>query len=241
MKEIHSRSVKFSGYKALVADVVLVNITCGSCRRSVTVPLKSLHADIKWGRYQGECPNCVTTYQVFVKYEGVRASVHEMNYNPHRVFIDPDPETLREPIVTEDQIGDGKLHRAYLNALDTFNKGAIGVVPVAVGRALEGIVKTQLRGKNVELRGRMLGQLLTQLAEEVDLSVPLHELAGALRDGRNIGAHFDDELDPSAEMAEKMVDLLEVIVEYLYVLPAQVAELKAYVSAPPEEESHPPA
>lgn len=77
----------------------------------------------------------------------------------------------------------------------------------------------------------MLANLLQQLAEEIDLAQPLRELADALREGRNIGAHFD-EIDPTPEMAEKMLDLLDVIVEYLYLLPSQINELKTYTAKP---------
>lgn len=51
------------------------------------------------------------------------------------------------------------------------------------------------------------------------LARPLIELSESLKDGGNLGAHFDDETDASIEDAEAMLDLLDYLLIYLYVVP----------------------
>ena len=92
-------------------------------------------------------------------------------------------------------------------------------------------MKDQLKDKEVDLtKVRMLGPLVKKLAELVDLSAPLKDLAEALTKGRNIGAHFDLDLEPNEIMSFKMLELLEVIIEYIYVLPTQVEDFGKFIA-----------
>ncbi len=151
---------------------------------------------------------------------------------PYATYVDPSQPKDKEPIENHDLIDDPRVRLAYTSVLDTYNKGALMAIPSMVGRALEGIVKHQLKGnKEVDLvKVRMLGPLLDLLAEKVDLSLPLKDLAKALTDARNVGTHFDIDIEPNKDMAVKMLELLEVIIEYIYVLPAQVISFRTYIT-----------
>lgn len=73
----------------------------------------------------------------------------------------------------------------------------------------------------------MLGHQLKQLPQHVDLSKPILELADVLKDGGNIGAHFDMDREPDMAFATVMIDLTEYILEYLYVIPKHSEALKS--------------
>jgi hypothetical protein len=154
-----------------------------------------------------------------------------IDMKPSQIYIDPSFSESRKPIEDYTLISDDRVRAAYLDVLDTYNKGAYRAIPPVVGRALEGIVKDRLKGeKDVDLsKVRMLGPLLEKLSN-VDLAQPLRDLATALKDGRNIGTHFDLDVEPDEKMSIRMLDLLEVIVEYIYILPAQVMDFGRYIT-----------
>jgi hypothetical protein len=58
------------------------------------------------------------------------------------------------------------------------------------------------------------------------LAAPLKALSHAIRDGGNLGAHFDAEREPDLAVARQMVQLLAYLITYLYVLPRQIKELE---------------
>jgi hypothetical protein len=50
-------------------------------------------------------------------------------------------------------------------------------------------------------------------------------LADAIRKGGNLGAHFDSEKEPNDEIAGLMVDVLDYLIEYLFILPNRIKNL----------------
>lgn len=55
---------------------------------------------------------------------------------------------------------------------------------------------------------------------------PLVHLTTQIRKGGNIGAHFDEEIEPTEEFAALMLDLLEYFMEYAFLLPARTKQLE---------------
>lgn len=50
-------------------------------------------------------------------------------------------------------------------------------------------------------------------------------LADAIRKGGNLGAHFDLEKEPSEDISKLMVDMLDYLIEYIYILPNRIQSL----------------
>ncbi len=59
-----------------------------------------------------------------------------------------------------------------------------------------------------------------------DLAAPLNALSHAIRQGGNLGAHFDMVKEPDEQLAKKMVALLEYLITYLYELPAEIEQIE---------------
>ena len=70
---------------------------------------------------------------------------------------------------------------------------------------------------------------ITQVAENVDLAEPIRNLANVLRQGGNLGAHFDMEKEPDKRMALQMLSLLENLIEFLHVLPHEIRSLEHFL------------
>ena len=78
-----------------------------------------------------------------------------------------------------------------------------------------------------EKRNTTLAKLIEHTKANVDLAAPLTSLSHAIRDGGNLGAHFDMEKEPNESLAKQMVELLEYLISYLYVLPKEIADLES--------------
>ena len=85
-------------------------------------------------------------------------------------------------------------------------------------------------------------QLLNDLKEKVDLTKPLTSLADALREGGNLGAHFDDlEGEPDEAAASQMLDFPDYLMDYLYVVPAKVESSRNMIGRQSEGATATPA
>jgi len=88
---------------------------------------------------------------------------------------------------------------------------------------LEGLFQGLLpEGKRVS----NLAKAISEVAESVDLSAPIRNLANVLRHGGNLGAHFDMEKEPDQSMAFQMLTLLENLIDFLHVLPQEISNLE---------------
>ena len=70
-----------------------------------------------------------------------------------------------------------------------------------------------------------MGRQIRELPNHVDFDKPILTLAAAIQQVGNLGAHFDIEGEPDGETTALMLDLLDYLIEYLYVLPGRIERL----------------
>jgi hypothetical protein len=116
------------------------------------------------------------------------------------------------------------LYRAYVSAVDAFNSGNYVATSVCCRRTLEGLFQDLLPEDS---RPKNLARAIQAVADSVDLAGPIRNLADVLRQGGNLGAHFDMEKEPDEVMAHRMLELLENLIEFLHVLPKEIRELES--------------
>ena len=80
-----------------------------------------------------------------------------------------------------------------------------------------------------------LAAQIRSLSKSDDLGKPLVTLSDLIREGGNIGAHFDLDQEPDRDMARAMLDLLDYLLEYMYGLPAMIEKLKNRISESGEQ------
>jgi hypothetical protein len=117
-------------------------------------------------------------------------------------------------------------------ALNVFNAAVWTATAGSCRRVLEGIVKNLLPEDSQ--KGPLYEQL-NKLKLNIDLNKPLMSLAEALREGGNLGAHFEESREPDQPTASQMLDYLEYLMEYFYVLPAEVESFHAGMARPSQE------
>jgi hypothetical protein len=127
-----------------------------------------------------------------------------------------------------------RLSSSLDDTIKAFNAQIYGACATSARRTLEGIFKYMLPE---DRRKQTLHKLIMEAETSVDFRKPLRRLADAIRTGGNLGAHFDEEREPDAELARKMIELLVYLIEYLYVLPDQIAELENSIDIEPADQS----
>jgi len=136
----------------------------------------------------------------------------------------PSPKLQRQPMEGIDELPE-RLGGAYATVITAFNSGQYSAAGVLVGRTLEGLLRDLLESRSALPNRPTLNNMLQALPGAMDLSQNLQLLTDGLRQGRNLGAHFDIQNEVDAEMAQLMVDFLEYFIEYLYLLPNRIQQL----------------
>lgn len=226
MHQIDSSAIRGADINGHVIKPKALNAVCPHCRTKVTFslggysqpgPLNSISAT-------GRCPECIKPVGVWAlnpdcgsttKLAQVFLHPDPTNYIPHPADIGALPDPLR---------------RAFLATIDAFNAGNYAATAVSGRRTLEGIFKVIL---SRDAGRKSLNELIKLASQEIDLAAPLTKLAHAVRDGGNLGAHFDMENEPDEQVAKQIVELVDYLISYLYVLPRRIEALEDTLNSKP--------
>ncbi len=215
-----------------MAVPVAIDMVCPSCRKPVTfTPTQWDHQSVFGFPYAVRCPRCSANVTLI--------RLGSAQQDQVRLFID-DQEPGRGPVAGLNDVPADvlpqKLRAAYLSALSVLAIGEAEATAVTCRRVLEGVTGRLL--SDPAAKGKTLAQRIRALADEQEtLAAPLIDLSDSLRRSGNLGAHFDEDgPETSVKDAEQMVDLLDLLFTYLYVLPQQIHEFKISVLG----ESEPP-
>jgi hypothetical protein len=164
------------------------------------------------------CPNTQCT--AVLRYVGFNIEGERFT----RLYVDPSYEDARLPMAGI-ELAPERIQKSYSDMLATLNGGIPSAVATMARKTLEGIVRMSYPNPD-SLRDRSLFKLIRDLPQSMDLGRPINELALAMRENGKLGAYFDLECDTDVETARKMVELLEYLIEYLYVIPKRVGSIK---------------
>lgn len=210
-----------------------VDLTCPECRAFVTFTLPTWTTQQTRGLpINGRCPRC-SVQTTFIRLGGP-------SRNDIRLYVDA--ESMERPALAGlDELPfalfSDRLQRAYAAALKALSHGDPEATAVHCRRVLEGITGDLLPSEN---RPKTLARRIESLAQHNDLlAKPLLDLSRSLKDGGNLGAHFDDETDTTYDDAAHMLGLLENLITYLYVLPQRIKRFREEVLGEEPDNSHP--
>ena len=160
------------------------------------------------------------------------------------IWMEPEPK-VRSLIVSESNLPPGmtnRLHRSYAAAVRNYNSGDWTSSVSASSNVIEGIGKSSFpRSDGKATISKLFSDLSISLRSTPEYATILRPITGlndALCVSRNPGSHFDTEKDPNQELAAKLLDLVEFLLRYVYLLPGEAQELKKIVSelGPGDEE-----
>lgn len=111
------------------------------------------------------------------------------------------------------------LIRAYRSALNVHNMGDTAATAVMTKRVLEGIAKSFLQEKAA---GKKLAEQLSLLAEQINFAKPLQQLSKLVTQEQQLTKTLELELEPDEETADLLIELLNLLIDYLFILPARI-------------------
>lgn len=124
---------------------------------------------------------------------------------------------------------DSRVAQVVESAVRAHNSGRYAEASSGARRALEGLLKTSLIacGNSVgDLKGKSLFSLIETATQQLDFSAPIKKLASLVKDGGNLGSHFDFDGEPSVDLTRKQLFLIHYLIDYLHELPKQIGELE---------------
>jgi hypothetical protein len=215
MRQIPHASIrKWGTFEAIVAPMSF-STWCPHCNEKVTFATAAHIADRKRGcvSASASCPGC--SHHVGVWSFGPDGKSAE-------VFMYPNTGEPRAPKNVASAISE-PLYRSYVSTIDAYNTKNYVATAVCCRRTLEGLFQGLLPE---DKRAQSLARAIEQVADSVDLAEPIRNLANVLRQGGNLGAHFNMEKEPDDRMALQMLTLLENLIEFLHVLPSEIKSLE---------------
>lgn len=214
MQLIQEESIKYWGTTNGHKHPSSISTFCPYCDERVTFSLGNALVDThrKSVSSSSQCPACSETSHFWT----LSLSDHQ------KVFMFPICGDSHAIIFSEDDLP-AQLRRAYESTVSSFNSKNYIATATSCRRTLEGVFKFLLPK---EKRGLGLAAAIDEFKDSEDLIKPLNQLSHAIRETGNLGAHFDLNQEPDREMAKGMIDLLEYLIEYLYLLPKKIEKLE---------------
>tara|TARA_R100001143_G_C3359147_1_gene134456 strand:+ start:907 stop:1593 length:687 start_codon:yes stop_codon:yes gene_type:complete len=198
-----------------------ISTVCPHCNDKVIISLGSLKEDNLRNSISGtgNCPSC--NKKVHFWAVRLEKTPTEDIKRVTEVYMYPVNKTYFTTPELKDKIPE-ELNRSFVSTIDAYNSGNYPATAVCCRRTLEGIFKflADTDKKN------NLFNLINDAIDKIDLTKPLIDLSHAIRDGGNLGAHFDMEKEPDEELARQMVELLDYLISYLYILPNEIMKLE---------------
>ena len=109
--------------------------------------------------------------------------------------------------------------KAYRATIQSYNSQNYDSAAVSARRVLEGIFKLRVGARNNE----KLPSLIQSAVNDPVLKEQLTDLATSIKDGGNLGAHFDLEKEVDQTIAESIIELVEFLIIYFYQVPKRIS------------------
>ncbi|MBP2538143.1 DNA-directed RNA polymerase subunit RPC12/RpoP [Agrobacterium tumefaciens] len=219
MQRVDITAVRGGSISGQTLRPAAVSAVCGHCNSRVIFSLANFSTTGPKNSVSSEarCPACGEKVAFWClnpsgspSFEGAEIYMHPPSTNyfpvPETVELLPDP-----------------LRRALTATIEAYNARIYSAAAVSGRRTLEGIFKYLVPE---EKRKQPLAKLIDIVKSERDLSAPLGQLSHAIRNGGNLGAHFDMQHEPDETVARQIVELLCYLISYLYVLPTKIEQLE---------------
>lgn len=216
---------KWTGFSDLIVPSS-ATLTCPQCFTIGAFTLTG-HTNLAEGHVfcTGHCPACPAKIAMWIiGPEPARSGARKVL----GIKCWPAPATQRAPAFDLKFLSES-IKSEYLDSLRSFNAQHWKQTVVMCRRTLEAVVIGMLGSTKP---GVPLAHRLQELKGQVDLKKPIEQMAGVVKDGGNLGAHFQLEREATQQIAEATLTMLEAFLEYLYVIPKQVTEAQAMIDPP---------
>ncbi|MGG1674151.1 hypothetical protein ACIFOT_00200 [Neobacillus sp. NRS-1170] len=194
-----------------------IQYECPECRKTTEFMLNANYQSSKHGMVtESSCPLCKKS-AVFVIM--TKEGIDEQGENADTFIYDlqaskhPVNQIESLPNIPKDLI------RAYRSAINVYEARENSATAVMSKRVIESILKHFLGDKS---KAQPLSQQLEILPNHVDLAKPIQSLSHLLATEGSLHRMLELETEMDYETTSLIMDLLENLIEYLFVLPGKI-------------------
>lgn len=217
MKRIYAGSITSYSQFGHIKVPKSIKCECPGCRKKVEFVLKANYQTSKQGLLtESVCPLCKYSAPFIIM---TKEGLGEKDFHPD-VYI-YDPSTSTHPLNQIEQLPNipDELIRAYKSAVNVHHSKENSATAVLAKRVMENILKHFLLEKS---NGLNLQQQFESLPENINLVKPVTSLSHLMATEGSLYRMLELETDLDDEMAELIMDLLENLIQYLFILPGNI-------------------
>lgn len=186
---------------------------CPECQKKVEFILKSTYQTSKHGLMtESTCPSCKDSIPFIIITKEKDGKPDLYIYDPH-TSTHPLSQIEMLPKVPDELI------RAYKSAVNVHQAKENAATAVLAKRVIENILKHFLKEKG---KGLTLEQQFEILPEHINLVKPVTSLSSLMTPEGGLHRMLELETELDDETAEILMDLLEDLIQYLFVLPGKI-------------------
>jgi hypothetical protein len=167
----------------------------------------------------GACPSCSEYVHFWAM--NPKSSESTAEEDPETIYMSPSGDLEKEPLEFRVDIPEA-LERAYLSAVEAHSTANYSATALCCKQAMEKIFFQLLPDKSAA----SLSEAVAMVHADHDLSRPLEKLSAATDSGGTLDRYFEMEKEFDAETSKAMVELLEHLISYLYVIPSEIEEIE---------------
>lgn len=168
----------------------------------------------------GACPACSEYVHFWAMDPKNSESLDEED--PETIYMSPAGDLEKEPLDFTIAVPES-LERAYLSAVEAHATANYSATALCCRQAMEKIFFHLLPEQKPSLG---LSEAITQIHDNHDLARPLENLSASTGEGGKLERHFEMEVEFNAETSKAMVELLEHLITYLYVIPQEIENIE---------------
>ena len=129
-----------------------------------------------------------------------------------------------------------KIADNYIEALETYRHHYYKASTTMIRACLEGVFKSISDEHDID----NLADVLVSAAQKIDLAAKIEDIADVIRKGENLKPHFALDCKPEQHIAENLLDFMEFVLQYVYVMPEEAKNLKDHMSNLKQKVNPPP-
>lgn len=189
---------------------------CPECRKTTEFMLSANYQSSKHGLVtECSCPDCKKSVVFVIMTKDIQAESEHADIYIYDLQASKHPLNQIEnlPNIPKDLI------RAYRSALNVYQSRENSATAVMYKRVIESILKHFLGEK---FKDQPLPQQLENLPKHVDLAKPIQSLSHLMAHEGTLHQMLELETEMDYEMTSLLMDLLESLIEYLFVLPGKI-------------------
>ncbi|MCR3920930.1 MAG: hypothetical protein NUK65_00205 [Firmicutes bacterium] len=192
-----------------------IALTCPHCNDYLTYFCRNYarHIPSDTITFLGWCPACEEKVSFWM--------VNCRDYERAKIFMHPALSNGRVVMPGIEAVPE-RITENYLEALDTFRHNYFKATTSMIRASLEDIFKTLLDQGDV----KDLACVLATLAQKINLTAKIEDIATSIHANSNLLPHFELDKMPNQHTAAALLDLLEFILMFVYVMPADAKRLQ---------------